>query len=424
MTAFSSTSGARYYGHMPRISFHDVALAMAKETEFDLEHGDPSVLEIRATDNASGLHYFYHPGKRRLIKSFVLREGPRVATLCAVTLIGADHRFEPRFTFWKQDRTKSKKTAVEEEAEVPVSGTAMVTVKASVNLDDCSDTLWKLIHFLESFSEVVLPDHPFTVASGDAVDLLQVLQGRGKAEILGAVREYLGRGITEQDLLMLSNRKDALAEFEQMLEDPDFFAGRMTARNKTRPEDVWQAFFEENRWIFGYGLSLVACDGYTDSKLEVITSGANVFTGAGKRIDAAMRTRGFVQSLLFAEIKRHDTDLLHSAPYRPPDVFRPSAELVGAVSQVQKTTLKAISKMEMLYRQHSPSGDFQFEVSTVRPRQIVVAGHLRSLSKNGAVNREMMSSFELFRRGLNDVEVITFDELLERARFIARSDHA
>jgi hypothetical protein len=409
---------------MVKISIREAALAAAKLGEFDLENDDPSVLEIRQASGSSGFHYFYHPGERRLITSFLLREGPRVATLCAVTLIGKDHGFEPRFAFWKQDRTVAKKTVIEEQVEHPAGETVTSAVKASVDLGDCFDTLWKLIRFLESFSDVVLPAQPFKVASGDAVDLVEALQGREKDEILLAVKEYLGQGVTEQDLLMLSSRKDALVEFESMLDDPDYFARRMKERHKVRPEDTWQAFFEENTWIFGYGLALVACHGYTDTKLEVITTGASVFTGAGKRADAAMRTRGFIQGLLFAEIKRPETDLLDATAYRPPDVYRPSGDLSGAVSQVQKTTLKAISKIDTLHRQHSPSGEFQFEVSTVRPRQIVIAGHLRQLSADGAVNREQMSSFELFRKGVSDVEVITFDELLERARFIARSDHA
>jgi Domain of unknown function (DUF4263) len=364
---------------MVRVPNQDAALAAAKAGEFDLERDDPTVLEIRPAGGSSRFHYFYHPAERRLITSFVLREGPRVATLCAVTLIGKDHGFEPRFAFWKQDRTKVRKTVVEEEVEYPADETAISMVKASVDLADCFDALWRLIRFLESFSDVVLPDQPFKVATGDAVELVEALQGRDKAEILTAVKEYLGRGVTEQDLLMLSSRKDALIEFERMLEEPQFFAAQMAALNKKRPEDVWQTFFEENTWIFGYGLALVVCCGYTDNKLEVITTGANVFTGAGKRIDAAMRTRGFIQGLIFAEIKRHDTDLLDSDAYRPPDVFRPSKQLVGAVSQVQKTTLKAERKMEALHRQYSPDGNYQFEVSTVRPRQVVIVGHLRQL---------------------------------------------
>lgn len=62
------------------------------------------------------------------------------------------------------------------------------------------------------------------------------------------------------------------------------------------------------------------------------------------------------------------------------------------------------------------------ELSTTRPRQVVVIGSLREFTHNGAVNPEKMSSFELYRTSIQDVEVITFDELYERACFIVE-DH-
>lgn len=156
----------------------------------------------------------------------------------------------------------------------------------------------------------------------------------------------------------------------------------------------------------------------------MITTGANVFTGGGKRIDAAMRTRGFIQSLLFAEIKRHDTSLLVPQQYREPDVYQVSKELSGAVAQVQKTTHKAINDLQDLHRQSTPEGDFEFEVSTVSPRQVVIIGNLRELAPDGQINVEKMTSFELFRRSQLGVEILTFDEVLERARFIVESGEA
>jgi hypothetical protein len=86
---------------------------------------------------------------------------------------------------------------------------------------------------------------------------------------------------------------------------------------------------EENTWIFGYGLTVVACEAYQDERQEEMTTGRSVFEGGGKRSDALMKTKGFIQTLLFAEIKRHDTPLLKGAPYRHPDVFQPSAESTG-----------------------------------------------------------------------------------------------
>jgi hypothetical protein len=40
------------------------------------------------------------------------------------------------------------------------------------------------------------------------------------------------------------------------------------------------------------------------------------------------------------------------------------------------------------------------------------------MESGGRVNREQLSSFEFFRRGVLDVEIITYDELYQRAKFI------
>jgi integrase len=54
-----------------------------------------------------------------------------------------------------------------------------------------------------------------------------------------------------------------------------------------------------------------------------------------------MRSKGFISSLLFCEIKTHQTRLLAGAPYRVPDVYQVSKDIVGAVAQVRKTAYKA-----------------------------------------------------------------------------------
>lgn len=131
---------------------------------------------------------------------------------------------------------------------------------------------------------------------------------------------------------------------------------------------------------------------------------------------------GFVQSLLFGEIKKHTTPLLRKQQYREPDVYQVDNELSGAVSQVQKATHKAVRDLDDLHRAKSPAGEYQFDISTIRPRQVVVIGSLNELlDNNGQINEEKMSSFELYRRGQEEGEIITFDELYERARFIVES---
>src|ERR1700676_1449243 len=108
---------------------------------------------------------------------------------------------------------------------------------------------------------------------------------------------------------------------------------------------------------------------------------------------------------MFTEIKKPDTPLLLEKPYREPDVYCPTKELVGAVAQVQKTTYKAVRKLDELYQHYSDGGSFQFEVATIKPRQAVVIGDLDQLADGDKVNKEKMSSFELFRRDHHDVEI-------------------
>lgn len=65
----------------------------------------------------------------------------------------------------------------------------------------------------------------------------------------------------------------------------------------------------------------------------------------------------------------------------------------------------------------TPTG---IEVSTVRPRQVLIAGNLHEFAVGDDINVEKSSSFELYRRSISDVEIITFDELFERAVYIVR----
>jgi len=110
----------------------------------------------------------------------------------------------------------------------------------------------------------------------------------------------------KRDLIALGYRRAQLGRFERLLTDAAYFSDerRGLGPNK-RPEDVWQAFFEANPWIFGHGLSYVFATALDDRKLEQIVQGASV-GGPGKRVDALMKTRARINSLCFVELKRHE----------------------------------------------------------------------------------------------------------------------
>jgi hypothetical protein len=154
-----------------------------------------------------------------------------------------------------------------------------------------------------------------------------------------------------------------------------------------------------------------------ERKLERIVRGHDL-TGAGKRSDAVMKTRGIISSLCFVEIKRHDTPLLREAQYRP-DVWSPSAELVGGVSQVQTTVHSVTESLGHKLMPRDDEGDPTGEiVFNIEPRSCLVIGSLQQFQTDHGVNVPKFRSFELYRRHTWRPEIITFDELLQRARFI------
>lgn len=138
----------------------------------------------------------------------------------------------------------------------------------------------------------------------------------------------------------------------------------------------------------------------------------------GKRADALMKTRGLISSLCFVEIKVHTTKLLSNKPYRA-GCWAPSAELVGAVAQVQGTVQGAIAQIGNKYigkdELGSPTGE---EAFNFQPRAFLVIGSLDEFRGDHGVNEDQYRSFELYRRNTAWPEIITFDELYERASYI------
>jgi Domain of unknown function (DUF4263) len=225
----------------------------------------------------------------------------------------------------------------------------------------------------------------------------------------------------QRDVVAIGYRRRQLERFEALLNDSAYFAEEQRRLNTT-PEGVWQKFFEANTWIFGYGLSFQFLSGLDNRKLEQIVRGADV-TGTGKRADALMKTRGLINSLCFVEIKRHDKSLLAEQPTRP-GVWAPSTYLTSGIAQVQTTVQDAIEQIGRKLMPDdglgNPTGEMLFNI---HPRSCLIAGSLSEFEGDfGGVNEPKFRSFELYRRHMTRPEILTFDELLERAKFIVNHE--
>lgn len=234
--------------------------------------------------------------------------------------------------------------------------------------------------------------------------------------------ELMEHEVEAPELVALARRQKQLEVFDSLLND----AGALRRRQeklkdqgrRSGPEDVWQDFFEANRWIFGAGLATQFMYSWNPDRLEQTTIGGSAFVH-GKRPDALLRTAGAVSGLVFVEIKTHLTRLVEESKYRS-GVWAPFGELTSGVAQCQTTVDETIRAIERRLMQLDPQGFPTGESAVVcRPRSILVIGSLTQFTtSDGLPNVEQFEGFERFRRSIKDPEIVTFDELYERARMV------
>lgn len=181
--------------------------------------------------------------------------------------------------------------------------------------------------------------------------------------------------------------------------------------NTRLTEGAWQNFFNDNKWIFGYGLRYQILN-ITSSQPHY--GGSDITGRGGERGDYLTHTEGDTKFTCLVEIKRPDTLLLQSRPYRN-GAWGISDDLGGAIAQVQANC----AEWEISGSRSDQNRELLYDIHTVSPKGIVIIGRTSELS-----DRSKRNSFERYRRSLHNPEIITFDELYERAKFIVGESSA
>lgn len=228
------------------------------------------------------------------------------------------------------------------------------------------------------------------------------------------IEEVLASGIiTSTDIVNIGYRKKQLEIFDKLLNQADYFATYIS-ENKltdTRPESVWQHFFRANDWIFGYGLDYRFL-GILQKEAHV--SGSDV---AGK--DAVINDflLGCSKFTVLVELKKHDTPLFGKDKNRS-NSWTLSDDLISGLSQIleQKASWQISAET-------NPSGNFDdqgnpIKQKTIDPKSILVIGSGKQFDGEDKEKQIKAKTFELFRRDSRNIEILTYDELYERAKFI------
>ncbi|MGF7077159.1 Shedu immune nuclease family protein [Mucilaginibacter sp. 3215] len=199
-----------------------------------------------------------------------------------------------------------------------------------------------------------------------------------------------------------AKRKMSLDEFESNI-------------NMDKTESYWQEYFYQNQWIFGYGLNFKFLEVDTD---QPNYGGINYKGKGNQKGDFLTHTKAESNFTVLVEIKKPNSDLLGKTKTGEGKRYRNGAWLLGSELLGGVLQLQANCKTWQRYS-HYPENRQLIEnrTYTINPKGILIIG-----CTNQLINSEQIESFENFRINLNGIEIITFDELLERAKFILDID--
>lgn len=230
-----------------------------------------------------------------------------------------------------------------------------------------------------------------------------------------AIQTLVETETSAAEIKELKNRRDVVDTMQSWLDDDEAFAEAKAAAGGA--EKAWQNLLEANPWVLGVGLGGRLYTTWDEGKLEQTVRGANLHT-SGKRADAFLVSNGLLRSVALAEIKHPDTPLLTQVHYRS-DAYAISYEFSGAIAQAQETVRAAKESLAgWISERDDEGGNTGDGAYLVEPRSFLVIGSMSDLcSAKGNRIDAKFRSFESFRSNLRSPEVLTFDELVERARW-------
>ena len=164
-------------------------------------------------------------------------------------------------------------------------------------------------------------------------------------------------------------------------------------------EECYQDFLQKNPML----LTLFAGSPYIQFKSQAYVGGKSFDNTNGKYPDFLLKHK-IVNNTFIVEIKKPSTKLLEITPYRGTDVFAPSDELSGAISQFLAQKYNLETTIATLTHEAEDKN-----VEAYNVQGLVIIGKLNSLTE-----KFHKRSFELYRNNQKNVRIITYDECLEQ----------
>lgn len=296
-----------------------------------------------------------------------------------------------------------------------------------INLDLSTSSMETFISYIEKLREIYIKDGKYdsfgtikTFVFSNKLDAEEkdiILEMFNKnSELKTELKKLLNEDIKLEEILnAIENKKISIEEITDNLDNneankvynvlqaklinPIFLEDSL----ENSDEKFWQNLFKEHPNIISSVIPSV---------VHIIEDqpymGGKAIDNKGASIGDFLYKAG-TENVSIIEIKTPTTELLGNK-YRD-NVFCPSKELSGSIVQIRKQKDALIKEYNSIKVESMKKGK---NFSAYDPKSYIIIGNTNQLTE------EENESFELFRNSLKDIEIITFNELIDKLKILQK----
>lgn len=376
---------------------------------FDISSRDPVKLVIKESNNKDNC-YIYDGSD--IVGGFILVNNPKAKTILKISFYKSskDNKYLPRLEFRKEDANGKLKESKGKDVII------------SIKDGEDARAFWKTIHFLEGFKELVdLGDFRSKYKAVSFDSYLVDFKSKGQAEKLKelySLSEHIKLNKQEIKELLFPQRKNTIHWFYAFLKylqnnqgTKAFESYRNKHSIKERGEEaIWHHFLKNHDWIIGLNVDLKFIrDLLTKQKVGNPNS-----KGAGSpEVDLL----GISYFTTLIELKTSKTKIFTPSKTSKSraNTWDFSSDFIEAYSQVLSQRTELLKDKDIMDENGAIIDNKIHRV--LDPKAVLIIGN-RNLEFPHIRNSEKdvkSDCFERLRRDNRNVEIITFDELFERA---------
>ncbi|MFH1534687.1 MAG: Shedu immune nuclease family protein [Patescibacteria group bacterium] len=395
-------------------------IEIEKTIYFDLTNEDIKNIGIFETWKKNNCFISQIENRNKIYSGFILRNGPRAQTICSISFHPSSKsgKYIPRLEF----KIINKKTG-----EIKVSTNkdfVRIAFNSTGEDGDGCDKFWEMISFLSEFKDLVdIGNFKEKYKVTDASGYIAVFKSKSDADKVKELSKIIQDSNLSEQTIKLSlagTRKNSLDQFNKLLADKNSIEEYRNKFNilQSGDESIWHHFLKYNPWILGLSVDIKFIrELYPEQNLGVPNTDGK---GSPKADMIGIRDYTVLIELKTSETKIFTDNRKNTSRT---NTWSLSDDFIDGVSQclAQKSDWDKSQKIKSLINPETDEILNQDNIRTIDPKVIFIIGRKdkelpeKSMLAETHIKRDTL---ERFRRNSRNIDIITFDELYERAYFI------